>query len=338
MRNKSCSDYYDDYFDEYDDYYNQDEYDYQRSRNDRKTESEEHEKEFNKVLNTTLPKELIIGISGLTGPTGEVGPRGVTGANGATGPTGPTGATGANGATGITGPIGANGATGCEGVRGIAGPTGPTGPIGNTGLNGVAGPTGANGATGPTGANGITGPTGPRGLNGIEGIIGPQGIPGLGAILTFSSDIKLTTMKEDKVAVGANSSSYVVCKNEEILFEEGKGNQAKYAYLLPRNITLNEFAVLFSNANYLSFDESVTMEAKLYVADNNFKFVSLPQTKLILSPVFNDIIGKGAIFKGLISGLNIPLSSQTRILLVIQVNASSTYEIEGYLNASIGMS
>ncbi|WP_051624296.1 exosporium glycoprotein BclB-related protein [Clostridium akagii] len=296
------------------------------------------------------------GATGITGSTGSVGATGPTGANGITGPTGPVGATGPTGAdgiigptgptgpTGITGSTGPVGATGPTGADGVTGPTGPVGATGPTGTNGITGPTGPVGATGPTGANGITGPTGPVGAT------GPTGANGAGAIIPYSSGLPvlLTTIVGGLVGlpgfVGFGSSAQgIAVLGATIDLTGAGGTLLNFAFSVPRDGTITSIAAYFSTTAALSLvGTTITVNAQLYSSTTpNNTFVPIAGTLVTLSPSITGIVAIGAISNGILTGLSIPVSAQTRLLMVFSTTATGLALINtvaGYASAGVTIS
>ncbi len=316
------------------------------------------------------------GADGLQGPIGPAGATGATGANGAQGPIGPagaTGATGANGAQGPIGPAGATGATGADGAQGPIGPTGPTGadglqgPIGPagatgaTGADGVQGPIGPAGATGATGADGVQGPIGPAGAtgatgaDGVQGPIGPTGATGAtgatgvaveGALIPYSSGdpVAISTDLGGNAAIPAfvgfgNSASVLDVLGNIIDLTGSIGLANNFAFSVPRNCTINSIAAYFSSVlpiNLLS--ATFTIQAQLYAssAPNNL-FMAVPGAEVTLPPLTGQLmIGQNV--SAISTGLNIPISAGTRLLLVLRARACGptlVHTLLGYASAGL---
>ncbi|EQH93276.1 exosporium glycoprotein BclB-related protein, partial [Clostridioides difficile] len=312
----------------------------------------------------------LAGATGATGPIGATGPTGADGATGATGATGPTGAdglvgptgatgaTGLAGATGATGPIGATGPTGADGATGATGATGPTGadglagatgatgPIGATGPTGADGATGATGATGPTGADGLVGPTG---ATGATGATGPTGPTGASAIIPFASGIplSLTTIAGGLVGtpgfVGFGSSAPGLSIVGGVIdLTNAAGTLTNFAFSMPRDGTITSISAYFSTTAALSLvGSTITITATLYqsTAPNN-SFTAVPGATVTLAPPLTGILSVGSISSGIVTGLNIAATAETRFLLVFTATASGlslVNTVAGYASAGIAI-
>ena len=287
---------------------------------------------------------------GPTGPQGPIGPTGPQGVQGIQGIQGPTGNTGATGATGSTGPQGIQGLQGLQGNTGATGATGVTGP---TGIAGNAGPTGNTGATGPTGVTGATGPTGstgPTGPTGNTGATGPTGATGAtplaNAIIPLSSGtpVSMTTNNEGVDGV----PSFIGFGSSDIGAEALKTTiniteLANHAFSMPRDGVITSLSAFFSTSQQINLTgTNVTINARLYSSSTPSNvFTEIPGTLITLTPALTGIVNEGFISRGIITGLAIPVTAETRLMVVF--TSKSTGErfqntIVGYASAGIGIS
>ncbi len=270
-------------------------------------------------------------------PNGATGPTGAQGIQGPIGPTGATGATGANGSTGATGPTGPTGATGAQG---LIGPTGPTGADGATGPTGATGATGADGATGPTGPTGATGATGPT---------GPTGTAGSSAIIPFASGLPVapTTIALGLAGLPAivgfgNSTVLPNILGATIDLTGSTGLLANLAFSMPRDGIITSIAAYFSVVIGLTLiGTNITVHAQLYqsTTPNNI-FSPIAGTEVTLAPSFGGIIVIGSIASGILTGLNISVTAETRLLMVFSITADGVSLINtltGYASAGVSI-
>ncbi|WP_411676410.1 exosporium glycoprotein BclB-related protein [Caproicibacter sp.] len=255
----------------------------------------------------------------------------IIGPVGPTGPTGPTGATGLS----ITGPTGPTGPTGAAGLS-VTGPTGPTGPTGTAGLS-ITGPTGP---TGPTGAAGlsVTGPTGPTGPTGAAGAAGA------GAIIPFASGTptSLTTVAGGLVGTlgligfGLNAPGALALG---VIDLSGLTN---FAFSMPRDGVINSVAAYFSVTAALALaGTTVTITAQLYSSPTPNDTFSPVAGALVTLPPLTGAIAIGDTFNAITTGLAIPVTAQTRLLMVFSATAtgvSLVNTIAGYASAGVGIS
>ena len=238
-------------------------------------------------------------------------PVGITGATGATGATGPTGATGLDGATGSTGP------TGATGLDGATGPTGPTGATGSTGATGATGATGSNGSTSiiPL-ASGL-----PISLTTIAG-----GLAGIPAFIGFGS-----------------SAPGLTVLGSSIDLTNPSGTLSNFAFSMPRSGTITSLSAYFSTTAALSLlGSSITIRAQLYVSNTpNNIFIPIPSAVVNLSPALTGTISIGTISSGITTGLSIPVTAGSRLLMVYSAQASGVSlvnTVAGYASAGIEIS
>lgn len=278
-----------------------------------------------------------VGVTGATGPTG---PTGATGPRGCCCP-GITGATGATGATGVTGPTGETGATGATGSTGPIGDTGPTGVTGNTGNTGATGATGATGVTGATGATGDIGPIGPTGVTGATGNTGATGANGSTSIIPLASGlpISLTTIAGGLAGIPAfigfgSSAPGLTILGSSIDLTNPSGTLSNFAFSMPRAGTITSLSAYFSTTAALSLlGSSITIRAQLYVSNTpNNVFTPIPGAVVNLSPALSGTISIGTISSGITTGLSIPVTAQSRLLMVYSANH---FPLQNYLLAKL---
>ncbi|MBY0115413.1 exosporium glycoprotein BclB-related protein [Paenibacillus xylanexedens] len=283
-----------------------------------------------------------VGPAGTPGAAGTQGPAGATGATGAAGPAG--GATGATGATGGTGAVGAAGVTGATGDPGVAGATGVTG---NTGAAGLAGVTGATGAAGIAG---VTGATGATGIAGVTGSAGVTGATGSGAIIPFASGgpAILTTVlgglvgTTSLIGFGSSATGVSILGGTIDLTGTIVGPLINFAFSVPRDGVITSIAAYFSTTAALALvGSTVTITAQLFSSptpDN--AFTAVPGAVVTLAPPLTGIIALGSISNGITTGLAIPVTAQTRLLLVFSATAtglSLVNTVVGYASGGVNI-
>lgn len=268
-------------------------------------------------------------------------PVGITGATGATGLVGNIGPTGPTGNTGATGPTGSTGPTGITGATGETGATGPTG---------IAGVAGATGATGETGATGPTGPTGATGITGATGATGAAGTNGSTSIIPLASGlpISLTTIAGGLAGIPAfigfgSSAPGLTVLGSSIDLTNPSGTLSNFAFSMPRAGTITSLSAYFSTTAALSLlGSSITIRAQLYVSNTpNNVFTPIPGAIVNLSPALSGTISIGTISSGITTGLSIPVTAGSRLLMVYSAQASGLSllnTVVGYASAGIEIS
>ena len=299
---------------------------------------------------TPLCYEGSSGVVGKCAGGGAVGPTGPTGAIGPTGPMGAPGETGATGSAGPTGPTGVSGLAGATGATGAQGPAGPTGIAGPTGATGEIGPVGVTGPTGAYGPTGATGDVGPAGVTGPAGPTGPTGAPGSsggGTIIPFASGspATVTTLVGGLPGTGTllgfgNNASTPGAVGGTIDLTGSNGVSVNFAFSIPRDGTITSISAYFSNTTALSLiGSTLILQGQLYQSttpDNTF--TPIPGASVMLAPVLTGIVPIGASSNGIITGLSIPVSAQTRLLFVGSATANGiglTNAVSGYWSAGV---
>ena len=181
--------------------------------------------------------------------------------------------------------------------------------------------------TGPTGPTGMPGPTGPTGATGLQGPQGLQGVAGSSAIIPYASGlpVTLTTIAGGLVGTTAlvgfgNSANGVSILGGNIDLSGASivaGTPINMAFSAPRDGTITAISAYFSVTTALSITgTTVTITAQLYRSTTpNNTFTAVPGAVVTLAPALTGLLAIGASSNGLITGLNIPVTSQTRLLM-----------------------
>ncbi|QIL79176.1 hypothetical protein G7047_04045 [Diaphorobacter sp. HDW4A] len=245
---------------------------------------------------------------------------------------------------GVTGPAGSIGATGATGPTGV-GLTGAQGIQGLQGVTGAAGNTGGMGPTGPTGAAGDMGPTGPIGAVGVTGPTGPTGGVGNGAIIPFASGAPITVTTIAGGLAGAystigfgNSSPSTTMLGATI----DATSFASMAFSVPRDGTITSISGFFSSTVALTLiGTTVAVTAQLYQSSTPDNiFTAVPGALVTLGPSMTGIVSIGTISSGMATGLAIPVTAGTRMLLVYSITSTGLALINtviGYASAGVAI-
>ncbi|MNI07990.1 Endoglucanase precursor [compost metagenome] len=299
------------------------------------------------------------GDKGDNGATGPIGPQGIQGNKGDTGAAGTPGAKGDKGDTGATGAVGPQGLQGLQGIIGIPGTAGAKGDKGDTGLTGSAGAKGDKGdtgLTGPAGAKGDKGDTGTPGTPGTPGAKGDKGDPGEpgetytgGAIIPFASGkpIVMTTILGGLKGTGSllgfgSFEPGVSLVGGTIDLTGSGGTNLNYAFSVPRSGTITSISAYFSNSVALALiGTSVTITAQLYESKTpNNIFTAVPGASVTLAPAITGIASIGAISNGITTGLSIPVTAESRYIMVYYATASGLSlitTVTGYASAGVNI-
>jgi BclB C-terminal domain-containing protein len=194
------------------------------------------------------------------------------------------------------------------------------------------GPAGPTGATGPAGAPGATGATGPAGAPGAAGATGATGPSSPGAIIPFASGIPVTVTTVLEGLVGTvglvgfgNSLSGISIVGGLIDLT----NLTNFAFSVPRDGIITSLAAYFSTTVALELiGSTVTLTAQLYQSITpDDTFAPVPGATVILAPSLTGILTIGFVSFGLTSGLLIPVSANTRLLLVFSADVTAGTDI-----------
>ncbi|WP_315373038.1 exosporium glycoprotein BclB-related protein, partial [Paenibacillus xylanexedens] len=239
------------------------------------------------------------------------------------------------------------------GDPGVAGATGVTGATGAAGLAGVTGATGATGVTGDTGAAGIAGVTGATGATGIAGVTGSTGVTGAtgsGAIIPFASGgpAILTTIlgglvgTTSLIGFGSSATGVSILGGTIDLTGTIVGPLINFAFSVPRDGVITSIAAYFSTTAALALvGSTVTITAQLFSSptpDN--AFTAVPGAVVTLAPPLTGIIALGSISNGITTGLTIPVTAQTRLLLVFSATAAGltlVNTVVGYASGGVNI-
>jgi BclB C-terminal domain-containing protein len=116
-----------------------------------------------------------------------------------------------------------------------------------------------------------------------------------------------------------------------------------YAVQMPHAGTITSFNVFF-NAISIAPSPDVTMvvTAQMYQSTApNTGFTPIAGTQLDLTPSLKAENVSGALLKGSLTGLNIPVAAQTNLLFVLYATGSGNinyHTVVGYVNAELGIS
>jgi len=120
------------------------------------------------------------------------------------------------------------------------------------------------------------------------------------------------------------------------------GLLANMSFSVPRDGVITDFTAYFSVVLGLTLiGTDLTVHAQLYqsTTPNNI-FAPIAGTDIALSPDLGGIINIGDITSGALSGLNIPVTAETRLLLVFSVTAdglSLLNTITGYASGGVNI-
>lgn len=168
------------------------------------------------------------------------------------------------------------------------------------------------------------------------------------SIIPFASGLPITLTTAsgdaDKVSsIGFGSSAGEISITGGIIdLTGGPGMLLNQAFSPPRDGTITSISAYFSSTAALALvGSTATITAQLYQSttlDNSFTII--PGATVTLAPAMTGIISIGTTSSGITTGLNIPVTAQTRLLLVYSATASGVSlnnTISGYASAGLSI-
>ena len=113
-----------------------------------------------------------------------------------------------------------------------------------------------------------------------------------------------------------------------------------FAFSAPRDGTITSIAAYFSTAAALTLvGTTITITAQLFSSPTpDDTFTAVPGATVTLAPALTGIVAIGAVSNGITTGLAIPVTAQTRLLLVFSATAAGVTLINtvlGYASAGL---
>ena len=181
------------------------------------------------------------------------------------------------------------------------------------------------------------------------GATGPTGIAGTGAIIPFASGlpVALTTIAGGLVGLPAfvgfgSSAQGLTLLGSTIDITNASGTLSNFAFQLPRAGIITSFSAFFSTTVALSLvGSTVTVRAQIYQSTTpNNVFSPIAGTLINMTPSLSGVLSIGTLLNGSLTGLNIPVTAQTRLMLVFSATASGlalVNTITGYASAGLSI-
>lgn len=181
-------------------------------------------------------------------------------------------------------------------------------------------------------------------------IDGSTGAAGTGAIIPFASGlpITLTTIAGGLAGIPAfvgfgSSAQGLTVLGATIDITNASGTLSNFAFQVSRAGIITSFSAFFSTTAALSLvGSTVTVNAQIYQSTTpNNVFAPIAGTLINLTPSLTGVISVGTLLNGSLTGLNIPVTAQTRLMLVFSATASGLTLINtvaGYASAGLSIS
>lgn len=231
--------------------------------------------------------------------------------------------------------------------------SGAQGPAGPQGLPGDQGPQGNTGSPGPAGIDGQGVPVGGTSGQVLTKIDGTNyntqwstPVSGGSTLIPFASGqaVNLAPLPLDSAAViGFGSSVSGIQLLQSSPTQIDMSGQPNYAFSIPTNGNIAALSADFSTTAvtvpFLGLG-SIKLIAQVFqsLAFSNL-FNVVPGASCELSPAITSVVPFGAVFSCVTSGLNIPITGQTRLLMVIYAKSDSINNLPSQINghASAGL-
>ncbi|PEW03214.1 bclB domain-containing protein [Bacillus cereus] len=157
--------------------------------------------------------------------------------------------------------------------------------------------------------------------------------------------VTLTTLLSGLAGTGGligfgSSAPTVSALGASIDLTGASGLLLNMAFSVPRNGVITSIAAYFSTTLALNIiGGSISITAQLYesTTPNNI-FTPIPGAVVTLAPPLTGVINIGTIRSGITTGLTIPVTPQTRLLMVYSITSSGltvASVVEGYASAGV---
>ncbi len=180
--------------------------------------------------------------------------------------------------------------------------------------------------------------------------LSPLAATSIPTIIPYASSlpITLTTIAGGLSGTGAmigfgNSISGIVISAANIDLTGGSGLNVNFGFTLPRSGTIKSLSAFFSTSAALTLTATnVAIKAQLYksnsITSNLFSPVS--GAVVTLTPDLTGALTVGITSTGMVSGLSIPVTAQSRFLLVFSTTATGITlitSVSGYASAGVSV-
>ena len=166
--------------------------------------------------------------------------------------------------------------------------------------------------------------------------------PNTASIIPYASNlpITLTTIAGGLAGTGAlvgfgNSLSGITLSAGNIDITGGAGLSFNFGFTVPRNGTIKSITAFFSSTVALAL-----LSTNLSIGITSNVFSPVPGAEITLSPALTGLISIGNTCSGIINGLSIPVTAQSRYLLVFSSSVtglSLITAVSGYASAGVSI-
>jgi BclB C-terminal domain-containing protein len=139
-----------------------------------------------------------------------------------------------------------------------------------------------------------------------------------------------------------SSANGVTVSNNTIDLIGGTGVDRNYAFSMPQDGTIESISAYFSTTTALSLiGTTLTIKAQLYSSSTpNNVFSPVPGAVVTFAPALTGIIAPGATSNGVTTGLKIPVTAQTRLLMVYSITSAGLVlntTVSGYASGGVSI-
>ena len=163
--------------------------------------------------------------------------------------------------------------------------------------------------------------------------------PGGGTIIPYASGSPISIRGDQVSILGFGNSSTVEPDfvGRDFFVDGVEGD--RFAFSVPRNGTVTSLAARFVASQPTQVYSPFAIIAELYSADVTSTFFSPAGASVVLEPRPPGFIQRGDQFSGILTGLNIPVTAQTRLLLVFRCRgcAPAGISVIGHANAGVSI-
>ncbi|ERJ58176.1 exosporium glycoprotein BclB-related protein [Sphingobacterium paucimobilis] len=193
----------------------------------------------------------------------------------------------------------------------------------------------------------VDAPTGTPGASAAYKVIAAKGDTGStgtggGTIIPFASGeaINLTTtlggIGNQMAAVGFGNSVSGLNRSGGIINMNSAGGK-NMAFVVPRDGVITSLSGFFSSSNAYSFiGSTLNISAQLYMGDNNGGFTPIPGAFVTMAPGLTGLMAIGDTCNGTTTGLSIPVTAGTRLMLVFGADVVAGIDIASNLSGYVG--
>jgi len=167
-------------------------------------------------------------------------------------------------------------------------------------------------------------------------------VAGPGTIIPFSSGTPVNLpsvfggLVKPGVALGFGNTAEIQAYESGIDLSGLSGGNPNMAFSIPRDGTITSIAAFFSTTIALSSFSPITVSAQLYQSTTpSNQFTPIPGAIVSLPP-YDGLVSGGQYVSDIASGLNIPVTAGSRLLLVFTSSSSGLASVlTGYASAGV---